>query len=75
MTPQAQSLVLQAIREVNQKVLYEKKQEGIELGIELGNELGIELGIEEVARNLKGDMDVERISAVTGLSVDRINSL
>ena len=67
MTPQAQSLVLQAIREVNQKVLYENKQEGFEEGIEEG--------IERVARNLKGDMDVERISAVTGLSVDRINSL
>ena len=71
MTPQAQSLVLQAIREVNQKVLYEKKQEGIEEGFEEG----IEQGIERVARNLKGDMDVEKISAVTGLSVDRINSL
>ena len=63
MTPEAQSVVLKAINEVNQKVLYEQKQKGIEQGILM------------VAKNLKGDMDVDRISAVTGLSVDEINSL
>ena len=64
-----------AINEVNQKVLYEQEQKGIEKGIEQGRDEGRDEGILMVAKNLKGDMDVDRISAVTGLSVDKINSL
>lgn len=71
MTPRAQHVVTQAIREVNQKVLAETEQKGIEKGIEQGRAETRE----EVARNLKGDVDIGKLSAATGLSVDEINRL
>lgn len=53
--------------EVNQKVLTETEQKGIEQG-------RIE-SMEEVARNLKDDVDIRKLSAVTGLSIDEIKGL
>ena len=54
--------------------------EGLELGLEQGIEQGIEQGsrgsLLETAKNLKKlDVSLEKISEVTGLSVDELNKL
>ena len=67
MTPQAEKIVLQAINEVNQKVLSETK-------IQSRNE-GIEKGKAEVAKNLIGKMSLEEISQCTGLTIKQIEQL
>lgn len=63
MTPQAQYIVTRAIHEVNQKALYEAKQEGID-----------ETMI-EVAKTFRNQVDIGLLSDFTGLSIDKINSL
>ena len=55
-------------------------QQGIEKGIEKGIEQGIEKGIEKekysLAKNMKNeDIDINIISKVTGLSIEKIKSL
>ena len=55
-------------------------QQGIEQGIEKGIEQGIEKGIEKekysLAKNMKNeDIDINIISKVTGLSIEKIKSL
>ena len=63
MTPQAQYVVTRAIHEVNQKTLNEAKQK-----------VRAETMI-EVARELKDDVDISKLAATTGLSIDEINRL
>ena len=47
MTPQAQTLVNKVVTEVNDKILYETREEGIQEGIEKGMKRGMKRGIEE----------------------------
>ena len=58
----------------------EGKREGIEIGFQQGIEQGIEKGIEKekysLAKNMKNeDIDINIISKVTGLSIEKIKSL
>ena len=62
----------------------EGKKEGIEIGFQQGIEKGIEQGIEKgiekekysLAKNMKNeDIDINIISKVTGLSIEKIKSL
>ena len=67
MTPEAEKIVLQAIHEVNQKVLSETR-------IQSRNEGKIE-GKIEVAKNLKETMTPEEISKYTGLTIEKIKQI
>ena len=71
MSPQAETLIVNTIREVNRKTLHEAEEKGIEKGEEKGREKALE----EVARNLKNNMDDEEISKLTGLSLKKIKEL
>jgi predicted transposase/invertase (TIGR01784 family) len=52
------------------------RREGIQIGEEKGLEKGLEKGREEVVKNmlLKG-LDINMISEITNLSIDRINEI
>ena len=67
MTPQAQLVVTRAIHEVNQKTLSEAKEKA---KLEGKSEAMVEF-----AREFKDDVDIGKLSAVTGLSIDEINRL
>ena len=71
MTPQAQEIVLRAIHEVNQKSLSEAKLEG---KLEGKREARAEMMI-EFAKTFKNQVDINELSAFTGLSIDEINKL
>ena len=71
MTPQAQSVVLQAINEVNTKVLAENSQKAKADGIKIGKADGIE----EIVKSLRDDVDLELLSKKSGLTIDEIKSL
>ena len=79
MTPQAESAVNKAVTEINDKILYQTREEGIKEGIIKGREEGIEKGIEEgilkVASNLKGFISDEEIAKRTGLSLSEVQKL
>lgn len=79
MTPQNEELILNAINEVNTKVLYEAEQKGVEKGIEKGIEKGMEKGkieaMKEIAKSFKEKIDIEELSQCTGLSVEEIQKL
>ena len=83
MTPKAEEIIVNAIREVNDKVLYETevkaREEGIKEGIREGKKEGIDEGrikaLEEMARNLKDTFDDDEISQRTGLSLERVREL
>lgn len=75
MTPEAQSVVLQAIHEVNQKVLVETERKGIKEGMEKGMEKGRNAAMKDVAKNLRDKMDIEEVSEITGLTVEEIQNL
>ena len=83
MTPKAEEIIVNAIREVNDKVLYETevkaREEGIKKGIKKGKKEGRDEGrikaLEEMARNLKDTFDDDEISQRTGLSLERVREL
>ena len=83
MTPKAEEIIVNAIREVNDKVLYETevkaREEGIKEGIREGKKEGRDEGrikaLEEMARNLKDTFDDDEISQRTGLSLERVREL
>ena len=79
MTPQAESMVKDRIIEINDKLLNEKKEEGIEEGLEKGLERGMEKGreegIAEVASNFKDILSDEDIAKRTGLSIEEVQKL
>lgn len=64
-------IILNAIKEVNQKVISETLSEGKSEGLKEG----VKKGKETVARNLKGKMDIQEISESTGLSIADIEKL
>ena len=67
MTPQAQEIVLRAIHEVNQKTLSEAKQDA--------KQEGVDETMIKVAKTFKNQVDLEELSAFTGLSIEEINNL
>ena len=67
MTPQALSVVIQAINEVNTKVLVENSQKA--------KDEGKADGIEEIVKSLRDDVDLELLSKKSGLTIDEIKSL
>ena len=71
MTPQAESMVNKAVTEINDKILYQTREEGIQEGIKKGREEGIF----EVASNLKGFISDEEIAKRTGLSLSEVRKL
>ena len=83
MTPQAQTLVNKVVTEVNDKILYETREEGIQEGIEKGMKRGIEEGMEkgkdeaaiEIAKNLKDVLSDEDIAIRTNLPLDVVRKL
>lgn len=75
MTPQAQSVVLQAINEVNTKVLTENSQKAKADGIKEGIKEGKADGIKEIVKSLRDDVDLELLSKKSGLTIDEIKSL
>ena len=75
MTPQAQSVVLQAINEVNTKVLTENSQKAKADGIKEGIKEGKADGIEEIVKSLRDDVDLELLSKKSGLTIDEIKKL
>ena len=75
MTPQAQSVVLQAINEVNTKVLAENSQKAKADGIKEGIKEGKADGIEEIVKSLRDDVDLELLSKKSGLTIDEIKKL
>ena len=79
MTPQAESLVNKTVTEINDKILYQTREEGIQEGIKKGIKKGIEKGREEgifeVASNLKGFISDEEIAKRTGLSLFEVHKL
>ena len=75
MTPQAQTLVNKVVTEVNDKILYETKEEGIQEGIEKGIEKGKCEAAVEIAKNLKDDLSDEVIAIRTNLPLDVVRKL
>lgn len=79
MTPKAEEIIVNAIREVNDKVLYETevkaREEGIREGKKEGRDEGRIKALEEMARNLKDTFDDDEISQRTGLSLERVREL
>ena len=87
MTPQAQTLVNKVVTEVNDKILYETREEGIQEGIKKRNRKGMEKGREEgmekgkeeaaveIAKNLKDDLSDEDIAIRTNLPLDVVRKL
>ena len=71
MTPQAQTLVNKVVTEVNDKILYETREEGIQEGIEKGK---CEAAV-EIAKNLKDDLSDEVIAIRTNLPLDVVRKL
>lgn len=75
MTPQAEKIISQAISEVHRKSVHEARLDGIEEGKKQGRKQGREQGRQEVAKNLKGIMDDEEISRISGLSLEKVKQL
>ena len=83
MTPQAQTLVNKVVTEVNDKILYETREEGIQEGMERGMEKGREEGMEkgkeeaavEIAKNFKDVLSDEDIAIRTNLPLDVVRKL
>ena len=75
MTPQAQLVVTRAIHEVNQKTLSEAKEKAKLEGMLEGIQEGKSEAMLEFAREFKDDVDIGKLSAVTGLSIDEISRL
>ena len=75
MTPQAESAVNKAVTEINDKILYQTREEGIKEGIIKGIIKGREEGILKVASNLKGFISDEEIAKRTGLSLSEVQKL
>ena len=67
MTPQALSVVIQAINEVNTIVLVENSQKA--------KDEGKADGIKEIVKSLRDDVDLELLSKKSGLTIDEIKSL
>ena len=75
MNPEVEKLISQVIGEVHRKSLHEARLDAREEGRKLGRKLGRKEGKEEVAKNLRGVMDDEVISRVSGLSLERVKQL
>lgn len=83
MTPKAMAVVTKAINEVNQKVLAETWDdahaeglaEGLAEGMDEGRVEGRADAMKDFAKALKNQVDIDRLSEVTGLSVDEIKQL
>lgn len=71
MTPKAMAVVTRAINEVNQKVLAETRDDAHAEGRAEGRAEGIK----EMAKALRGQVDLDKLSEITGLSVDEIERL
>ena len=67
MTPQAQTLVNKVVTEVNDKILYETREEGMEKG---KDEAAV-----EIAKNLKDVLSDEDIAIRTNLPLDVVRKL
>ena len=68
-------VVLQAINEVNTKVLTENSQKAKADGIKIGKAEGTADGIEKIVKSLRDDVDLELLSRKSGLSIDEIKKL
>ena len=67
MTPEAMAVVRQAIEEVNQKVLAENREDAYK-------ECRAKT-MEEVAKTFRDEIDLDKLSKFTGLTVDEIKKL
>lgn len=75
MTPEAMDVVMQAINEVNQKVLAENREDAFNEGIDIGKAEGIDIGIKQLTKNLRDKVGLDVLSEATGLTVDEIKKL
>ena len=75
MTPQAESMVNQVVTEINDKILYQIREEGIKKGRKEGREEGREDAIIDIASKLKDVLSDEEISMRTGLSLSKVRKL
>ena len=79
MNPEAVQLIVDVIREFNQRTLYERELKGYNEGFMEGKEKGLSesrtLAMEEIAVKLKDVLSVEEISECTGLTVERVKEL
>ena len=67
-------IMTNASRIINREIRRQRKA-GLEQGIEQGLQQGFKQGIIQIAKKLKGKMDIKEISQVTGLSEQEIESL
>ena len=67
MRPHAESIIKQAINEVNWKVLAETEEKGIEKGKKDT--------MKSVAKQFKNQIDIQELSKFTGISVEEIEKL
>lgn len=79
MSPEAQSIITQAIHEVNQKSLAETRQkalaEGKKEGLKEGKEKGLKEGKKEMVKKFKKMIDLETLSEISGLTIEEIQKL
>ena len=84
MKPEVESLIIRMIREVNKKVLAEAEERGMEIGMKIGTEIGTEIGMEmtseeiimrKAAKRFKDQMDIKKLSEITGISIEEIQNL
>ena len=67
-------IMTNASRIINREIRRQRKA-GLEQGIEQGLQQGFKQGIIQIAKKLKGKMDIKEISQITGLSEQEIESL
>ena len=79
MSPHAESIIKQAINEVNWKVLAETEEKGIEKGMKEGMKEGMKKGkkdtMKSVAKQFKNQIDIQELSKFTGISIEEIEKL
>ena len=75
MSPESLAIITNAIDEVNKKVISEAEMDGIEKGIKQGRKEGRKDTTEKIAKALKNELDIPKISEITGLSIEKIEKL
>jgi len=75
MSPHAESIIKQAINEVNWKVLAETEEKGIEKGMKEGMKKGKKDTMKSVAKQFKNQIDIQELSKFTGISIEEIEKL
>lgn len=76
MNDNTETIIKQAVTEVNRKyeqeAIYEAEQRGMDKGMKKGMKKGIEKNKRDTAKKLKGILRPEEISRITGLSLKTI---